>query len=143
VGSTEASIIFRAPRELPYKVCCVHAVEEDQRLDWKECGILWYLINRPQGWKLRFRDLVKRHRDGEWAVRSGLQTLEKCGYLRRYYQKNQTSGHFTGRVWIVAEYPLAAEEWREVLLRMAPELDLILGEGESHGLVSSYGETKP
>lgn len=56
---------------------------KDNRLSWKAKGIWLYAFSRPDDWTFHIEDLIKQSTDGKDAVRSGLQELQKCGYLKR------------------------------------------------------------
>jgi hypothetical protein len=57
---------------------------EDKTLSWKARGILWYLLTKPDSWKVRFSDLLNHSdKDGRESLRSGFKELEQAGYAIR------------------------------------------------------------
>lgn len=62
-------MIDKRPLEKPY-------------LSWKAKGLLAYLLSRPDNWKVRLGDLVKRSTDGEHATRSALDELKAVKHLK-------------------------------------------------------------
>lgn len=55
----------------------------DERLSWKAKGILAYLLSKPDDWKVRVSDLIKRSTDGREKVYAGVNELLTTGYLQR------------------------------------------------------------
>lgn len=55
----------------------------DERLSWKAKGILAYLLSKPDDWKVRVSDLIKRSTDGREKVYAGVNELINTGYLQR------------------------------------------------------------
>lgn len=77
----------------------------DERLSWKAKGLLVYLLSKPDDWKVWIKDLVKRAKDGEKAVYSGLEELERNGYIsRRQFRKED--GTFGSMEYVVHERPI-------------------------------------
>jgi hypothetical protein len=57
---------------------------EDPNLSGKAKGILGYLLTKPDNWKVFISDLIKHFKDGETAIRAGLEELKRCNYMQRY-----------------------------------------------------------
>ena len=55
----------------------------DERLSFKAVGILTYLLSKPDNWVILEADIVKRHTDGDSAIRTGLKELRDFGYLEK------------------------------------------------------------
>lgn len=55
----------------------------DERLSWKAKGIIAYLLSKPDDWKVRVSDLIKRSTDGREKVYAGVNELLTTGYLQR------------------------------------------------------------
>lgn len=63
---------------------------EDKTLSWKARGILWYLLTKPDNWKVRISDLVaKSDKDGRDSVKAGFKELEQAGYAIRNRTRNE------------------------------------------------------
>lgn len=54
---------------------------EDSRLSFKAKGILAYCLSRSDDWKIIVSDLVNRSADGKSAIYSGIDELQKYGYI--------------------------------------------------------------
>lgn len=94
-------------RENPYAMINKEIFNDD-RLSWKAKGLIGYFLSKPDDWKIYVSDLIKRGKDGERAVRSGLKELEMCGYL-----ENNSLRDERGRIirWekVVHEYPISPD----------------------------------
>ena len=55
----------------------------DSSISWKAKGILWYLLSKPDDWRVIIRDLTNRTDMGEDGVRSGIKELIDAGYMKR------------------------------------------------------------
>ena len=80
---------------------------ENADLSWKAKGILAYLMSKPPNWEIRMTDLVKHATEGRHAVRSGIKELEEQGYVVRYREHDEETGHF---VWVHFVYETPAPE---------------------------------
>jgi hypothetical protein len=88
-----------------YVIMDTRPLGNDPRLSWKAKGMLAYLLGKPNDWTVRIGDLVKRASDGEHAVRTGLDELEKCGYITRH-QERKKDGTFAPMECVVREAPI-------------------------------------
>jgi len=77
---------------------------ENPVLSWRAKGLHTYLISRPPGWKIWYKDLVQRATDGTTAVRSAVKELQDTGYLKIERQLDE-SKKVIGSRWIVAQTP--------------------------------------
>ncbi|PAF20057.1 hypothetical protein CHH49_18090 [Terribacillus saccharophilus] len=57
---------------------------EDMSLSWTSKGILGYLFSRPDGWKIRREDLVKKSIGGKTQVETALLEMMAAGYINWY-----------------------------------------------------------
>jgi DNA-binding MarR family transcriptional regulator len=86
-------IVRSARPHLNYSV--VHnSLIEDEGLSWKARGILIYLLSKPDHWRTSTAHLASVSPEGIHAVRSGLQELERAGYVKRIRKQNP-SGQWT------------------------------------------------
>ncbi len=81
----------------------------DPNLGFKELGILCKLQSLPPEWEFSAQGLAAIMKDGIDSIRSGLQALEKLGYLTRQGQKRDNDGHYSGGDWVLHEAPLNKE----------------------------------
>lgn len=52
-------------------------------ISWKAKGILAYLLSKPNDWKVYANDIIEHSKDGETAVRAGINELIAAGYIIR------------------------------------------------------------
>ena len=80
-------------------------VFRDQELSLKARGILVTLLSFPDNWVFSVAGLKKIFKkDGESSIRTGVEELERSGYLERRKKKN-SDGTFSGYEWDVYEVP--------------------------------------
>jgi hypothetical protein len=77
---------------------------ENPALSFKAKGILTYLLSRPDGWEVSVADLVKRGKEKEAAIRSGLKELKNARHMK--YTQSRNQGRITGWLIEVYEIPL-------------------------------------
>lgn len=94
--------IFRVEHKKNYTVIN-NFICTDNRLSWKAKGIWLYAFSRPDDWEFHIDDLLKQSCDGRDSLRSGLNELEKFGYLVRIQKRE--NGQFSNAEWIFLEMP--------------------------------------
>lgn len=84
----------------------------DPRTTYKGKGILAAILSHNEDWDLTTEQLIAQSSDGKAAVNSGLQELERVGYLRRVKMRRAESeterkrnGTFAGYDLILTEPP--------------------------------------
>jgi hypothetical protein len=81
-----------------------NAAIRDSRLSFKARGLHHLLLSYPDGWKVSIEHLsAQSEMDGETAVRTGLQELEKLGYLTR--EQVREKGKIVGYESTIREVP--------------------------------------
>jgi hypothetical protein len=89
--------------------CIANKAIRDKKLSYKARGIHHLLLSYPDDWIVNTAHLVNgSDEDGRDAVRSGLQELERAGYLVRNQLRN-SNGQFAKTTYTVYEFPLAEE----------------------------------
>lgn len=73
----------------------------DERLSFKATGLLAYLLQLPDDWKIYMTDLVKRKKDGKDSLQSAIKELIDNGYMKRNPLKE--NGKFAGYEYIIYE----------------------------------------
>lgn len=95
-------------KDNPYTIIN-RSIADDSRVSYKAMGLWLYAFSRKEDWQFYLNDLIKRHKDGEESVKSGLKELEKNGYLYRYQRRNEKN-QFDGWEWVFFETPKTKEE---------------------------------
>ena len=75
----------------------------DDRLSWKAKGLFAYLVSTNG--KVKVQDLIKSSQDGREAIRSGLQELERFGYLERRQQRKE-DGSYSDAEYVIHPQPV-------------------------------------
>ncbi|MER5386363.1 hypothetical protein ABT040_40045 [Streptomyces sp. NPDC002688] len=65
-----------------------NALFRDPHLSYKAKGLFGLLSTRRDGWRMTVADIARRARDGDAAVKSGLNELEKRGFLIRERERD-------------------------------------------------------
>jgi DnaD/phage-associated family protein len=81
----------------------------DSRLSWKAKGLLTYLLDQSDSWQFYESEICSHGKDGRTSVATGLQELERYGYLTRDWIRDD-HGRYIGRVWEVYEEPAESHE---------------------------------
>ena len=81
-------MIIRAARPHQNYTVVHNELIEDNQLTWKARGILVYLLSKPDHWRTTSAHLASQSPEGIYAVRAGLQQLERAGYIRRIRKQN-------------------------------------------------------
>ena len=77
-------------------------VIRDKRLTWKARGVFNYLWSQADNWQFYVAEIANHAKDGVNSTRSGLDELEKYGYLKRV-NRHDKSGGFDGMDWILSD----------------------------------------
>lgn len=74
------------------------------KLSLKATGLLTYILSKPDGWKIRMKDIQANFNDGKDSVRSAMNELMKENYVYRYQERNE-KGILGDYVYLVYERP--------------------------------------
>lgn len=99
-------------------------VLDDSRLSLKAKGLFAYLWRQPDDWEYYESEIVKHSKDSRDGVRSGIQELEKWGYLRR--KQKRENGKFSGLFWELTEYPVKENEFGNLETSNNPRMTAFL-----------------
>jgi DnaD/phage-associated family protein len=103
------AIVRTRKRENPFVQIDKRFIERDEALSWKAKGIQTYLLSRPDGWEIKFADLVKRAKDSRDGLATGLQELEAAGYISKSQERE--GGKFGQVTYTVYERPEFNPNW--------------------------------
>ncbi len=79
-------------------------VAQDVRLSWKARGIFLYLWSQADNWTFYASEVEKHAPDGATSLRTGLNELEKYGYLKRDRNRDD-KGQLQEPIWILDAEP--------------------------------------
>lgn len=77
---------------------------KDKTISYKAKGIWLYAFSRPDDWQFYLCDIINQSTDGRESVRSGIDELEKAGYLTREQLKGE-NGKFSSYIYTFYELP--------------------------------------
>lgn len=107
IDSRENEGIEIRRRRNPFVMVDVEVVN-DKRLSWKAKGILFYLLSKPDGWKVIVKDIINHGQGGKHTVYSALNELKACGYYRKFPVRE--GGKITHWQSVIYEYPADYEK---------------------------------
>lgn len=99
---------------------------DDTSLSWKAKGLFTYLWRQPDDWNFYAKEVAKHSKGGIHQVYTGLDELEKAGYLYRKRHRNGL-GQLKDNDWQLSDIP--KKEWmdiankKKVPKRNFPDLD--------------------
>lgn len=76
----------------------------EERLSWKARGIFLYLYAQADDWNFYEAEVALHATDGKDSLHSGLQELERLGYLRRVRGRKE-QGKFANMIWELTMEP--------------------------------------
>jgi hypothetical protein len=82
-------MIIRSGRKIKFTIIS-NEVLEDSELDWKDLGLLCYLLSKPDNWKISVEHLCKQRKLGRDGLYNCLNTIIAAGYAARSKQKDGT-----------------------------------------------------
>jgi hypothetical protein len=78
---------------------------QDERLGARALSLLAYLLSMPPNWQPHYRQLAKRFKCGEWAIRAAMRELVEARYARRRVMRSPDGKHAAGTIWDIRESP--------------------------------------
>ena len=96
--------VFRVERTRDYTVMCNHHLK-DMNLSLKAKGLLSIMLSLPDSWNYTTRGLAAICKEGVDAIRSGIQELEKAGYIVRRRLRGP-DGRITDTEYVIYEQPI-------------------------------------
>ena len=86
-------------------------VLNDELLSWKAKGLFCYLWSQADEWNFYVKEVAKHSKGGKDQVTTGLEELEKAGYLLRNRQRNEL-GQLKNNEWLLSDHP--KEKWKNI-----------------------------
>lgn len=87
-----------------------NALLQDQRLSYRDVGLLVWMLSKPQDWKFSYEGmLAERATDGKSAIQAGVKSLKKAGYLR--IEKKRNKGRLAESIWYVYDTPCIENQY--------------------------------
>ena len=77
---------------------------KDQRLSYKELGLLCQMLSLPNNWCFSVAGLAVIHKDGTDSIKAGVKKLEEYGYLTRKQARDE-KGVFSGHDYLIYQNP--------------------------------------
>jgi hypothetical protein len=88
---------------------------EDPSLDWKDLGLLVYLLSKPDNWEISVEHLKKQRKMGRDAIYKCLDAIIDAGYARREKQRDGTID------WFIFDDKLTGESMTNPDIKPNPE----------------------
>lgn len=101
--ASEKNTIIRKAKKNNFSIISNIPVR-DEELSWKAKGILWYLLQLPDDWKINQKHLEKQSTDGKDSLASGMKELQEKGYI--VHEIIREKGKIKSHMWIVHEQPI-------------------------------------
>lgn len=96
--------IIRAKRDKNFSIFDNNLLR-DSEISFKARGLLTYMLSMPDNWKFYVSELATHSKkEGESAIRSAIEELEKAGYMKRVRQRGE-KGRFSSVDWYVYDEP--------------------------------------
>ena len=82
-----------------------NALIRNDEISSKSLGVIVHLLSLPPGFRISIEFLCKARKEGETAMRSAIQQLERLNYMRIVRERSAT-GRFIHSKWIVSDEPI-------------------------------------
>jgi len=82
-----------------------NSILRNPELSFKAKGIICLLLSNKEGWSTHLSTLKKISTDGTDGIQSGLQELEKAGYLLRVKYRDKQTKVWRGSFWAYTDIP--------------------------------------
>jgi len=101
-------MIRRSPRPTNHYTVIRNDVIRDSRLSFRARGLLIAILSRPDNWTVRSSQLAAETTEGRDAIRTALNELQNCGYLKMERVRLE-NGQFT-TIQVVYDVPFEPHE---------------------------------
>jgi len=82
-----------------------NALIRNPQISSKSLGVIVHLLSLPPGFRISIDSLCRARSEGETAIRSAIQQLERLNYMR-IIRERSASGRFIQSRWIVSDEPI-------------------------------------
>jgi hypothetical protein len=82
-----------------------NALIRNREISSKSLGVIVHLLSLPPGFRISIEFLCKARNEGETAMRTAIQQLERLNYMR-IVRERSASGRFIQSKWIVSDEPV-------------------------------------
>ncbi len=100
---------IRVERRKKFTVIDRSTVNDDS-LSFRARGLLVWLLDKPDGWRVNSTLIERAGKEGREAVRSALRELEDAGYLERTQAHDRKTGRWTTEAVIHESPPTASRQ---------------------------------
>lgn len=92
-------MIIRSKKPSENYTIVSNALIENEKLDWKDLGMLIFLLSKPDHWQVSLTHLASQRKTGVDGIKSSIKALKEAGYIQIKRKAN-------GKVdWMVFDYP--------------------------------------
>lgn len=105
----------------------------NKNLSFKAKGILLYFLSKPDTWDFYIKELAKNSRDGIEGIRSGINELEKNGYIHKKLKRDEHGKLSGGYDFIIYEQAQPKQESTETVKNQSGNLP----NGENRSLINT------
>ncbi|HSH52405.1 MAG TPA: hypothetical protein VK982_11845, partial [Bacteroidales bacterium] len=103
INKSTSKNFTRVPNDMP----------RNPNISYKAKGILTLLLSNKDGWQSHMSTLSKMSADGISSIKTGLQELEREGYLLRVKYRDKKKKRIRGSFWIYTDIPGQFEDLEE------------------------------
>ena len=91
--------------------CIPNEIFTDDRLSRKAKCLLLELLSKPENWNINYRHLINSGKEGEHAIRAGINELINAGYIHKEIPRQK--GKISKTEHYIYDRPMTADEHRE------------------------------
>ena len=93
--------------------CIPNAIFTDDRLTRKAKCLLLELLSKPENWNINYKYLVNSGKEGEHAIRAGINELIEAGYIHKEIPRQK--GKISKTEHYIYDRPMTTDEHRQVV----------------------------
>ncbi len=93
-------ILYRIEKSKKFWDACLH----DERLTFKNLGLLLWLLSEPEEWDHTQQGLLELRTEGRDFIKSGIRDLQELGYLTKERQRDK-NGRWGSTTYVIHDIP--------------------------------------